>query len=211
MLLDNGREKFPIFLPQGLLLLGFGILLALNWPGQMSYDFVVQLADGRSGHYDSWHPPVMAWLLGLFDSILPGPGLFLLFTALLLLGAWLLLLRRGRPGLGRRDIPYTDLRHAAASSLSGHDLEGRAVRQCGRSPRLRFWPRPPPAGGRHAGVLFWLVLSAMLLSLAMLARQNGFLLLPIAAICLGVIAAKQRPVRAGWRYGASLLIGRVWC
>jgi hypothetical protein len=85
------REKFPIFPAQGLLLLGFVLLLALNWPGQMSYDSVVQLTDGRSGQYDSWHPPVMAWLLGLFDGLLPGTGLFLLFTTLLLLGAWLLL------------------------------------------------------------------------------------------------------------------------
>ena len=86
------REKFPIFLAPGLLLLGFGVLLALSWPGQMSYDSVVQLLDGRTGQYDSWHPPVMAWLLGLFDSLLPGTGLFLLFTVLLLLSAWLLLL-----------------------------------------------------------------------------------------------------------------------
>ena len=205
MLLDNSREKFPIFLPQGLLLLGFCILMALNWPGQMSYDSVVQLADGRSGHYDSWHPPVMAWLLGLFDSILPGPGLFLAFTALLLLGAWLLLLRQGQPGWGAtifliltfatpqlllyqgtiwKDVLFANAAIAAFAVLA-------AAAASWRVPGRRF---------------FWLALSAMLLSLAMLARQNGFLLVPIAAVCLGVIAARQRSVRAGWRYGASLLI-----
>src|SRR5262249_2785037 len=94
------REKFPIFLSQGLLFLGFGLLLAFNWPGQMSYDSVVQLTDGRSGQYDSWHPPVMAWLLGLFDALLPGTGLFLLSTTLLLLGAWLFLLSGKRGGWG---------------------------------------------------------------------------------------------------------------
>ena len=66
----------------------------------MSYDSVVQLADGRAGQYGSWHPPVMAWLLGLFDSLIPGPGLFLLFTALLLFAAWLLLLGGKRVGWG---------------------------------------------------------------------------------------------------------------
>ncbi len=98
--MDKSRENFPIFLPPAILLLGFGALLALNWPGQMSYDSVVQLADGRTGHYDSWHPPVMAWLLGLADHLLPGPGLFLAFTAFLLFGAWFLLLREARPGWG---------------------------------------------------------------------------------------------------------------
>ena len=53
----------------------------------MSYDSVMQLADGRSGHYDSWHPVVMAWLLGLFDAAIRGPGLYLAFTILLLWGA----------------------------------------------------------------------------------------------------------------------------
>src|SRR6202000_2161818 len=36
-------------------------MLALNAPGQLSYDSVTQLADGRTGHYNSWHPPLMAW------------------------------------------------------------------------------------------------------------------------------------------------------
>jgi hypothetical protein len=187
------------------LLLGFAILVALSWPGQMSYDSVVQLADGRSGHYDSWHPPVMAWLLGLFDSILPGPGLFLAFTALLLLGAWLVLLRHGRPGQGAaillilifftpqlllyqgtiwKDVLFANSAIAAFAVLAAAGMSWRM-------PRRRF---------------FWLALSALLLGLAVLARQNGFLLLPVAAICLGVIAAKEQSVRAAWCYGASLLI-----
>ena len=57
-----GASKFLKYLPQGLLTAGFTVVLALNWPGQVSYDSAMQLADGRSGQYDSWHPPVMAWL-----------------------------------------------------------------------------------------------------------------------------------------------------
>ena len=79
--------KLRTYLAPGVLTVWFAAILAANWPGQMSYDSVVQLADGRSGHYDSWHPVVMAWLLGLFDAVLPGPGLFLAFTGLLLWGA----------------------------------------------------------------------------------------------------------------------------
>jgi hypothetical protein len=43
-----------------ILLTGTAVMLALNAPGQLSYDSVAQLANGRSGFYNSWHPPVMA-------------------------------------------------------------------------------------------------------------------------------------------------------
>ena len=66
-------------------------MLAMNAPGQLSYDSVTQLADGRSGSYNSWHPPLMAFLLGLFDRVVPGTGLFLLFQSGLLLAALLAL------------------------------------------------------------------------------------------------------------------------
>ena len=65
---------------------GFGTMLALNAPGQISYDSVTQLADGRTGHYNSWHPPLMAFLLGVFDRLVPGTLLFLLFQSLLAAG-----------------------------------------------------------------------------------------------------------------------------
>lgn len=200
--MDNDREKFPIFLVP--LLLGFAVLLGLNWPGQMSYDTIVQLADGRSGHYDSWHPPVMAWLLGLSDHLLPGPGLFLLFVSGLLLGAWLLLLRTGRPGwttvvilllifatpqmLLYQGTIWKDVLFANAAIAGFSCLAAAAAHW--RQTRARF-------------VL--LLLSLLLLGLAALARQNGFVLLPVAAVCLGLIAVRQQSVRAGWRYGASLM------
>src|SRR3984957_8394511 len=75
-----------------ILLFGFAAMLAMNGPGQLSYDSVSQLADGRASFYNSWHPPVMAWLLGLFDRLVPGTLLFLIFQSLLLLGALLALL-----------------------------------------------------------------------------------------------------------------------
>jgi hypothetical protein len=202
--LDNGREKFPALISHGVLLAGFAFLLALNWPGQMSYDSVVQLADGRSGRYDSWHPPVMAWLLGLFDSLIPGTGLYLLFTGLLLLGGWLVLMRQGRPGFGTtillllifatpqlvlyqgtiwKDVLFADAGIAGFACLA-------ASAACWRILRLR---------------LIYLILAALLLGLAELARQNGFLLLPIAALCLGLIAAKLESRGVGWRYGLGLL------
>jgi hypothetical protein len=195
------REKFPIFLAPGLLLPGFGVLLALNWPGQMSYDSVVQLTDGRSGQYDSWHPPVMAWLLGVFDRLLPGTGLFLLFTALLLLGAWLLLLWGARGGWGLPILAalifatpqfilyqgtiWKDVLFANAGIAAFALLGGTAARWRDTALRVSL-----------------LLLCTAALGLAALARQNGFLLLPVAAVTLGLIARRQGA--SAWRYGLGL-------
>jgi hypothetical protein len=74
------------------LVLGFVVSLALNWPGQLSYDSVVQLHDGRVGYYNPWHPPVMSWMLGVLDRILTGTGLFVLFDEILVTGSLVSLL-----------------------------------------------------------------------------------------------------------------------
>jgi len=199
-----GRVKIPQSVAQGLLALGLITVLALNWPGQMSYDSVMQLADGRSGHYDSWHPVVMAWLLGLFDALLPGPGLFLAFLVLLVGSAWLTLLRLGRPGIGAalalilifltpqmvlyqgtiwKDVLFADAAIAAFVALAA---------------AAAYWENTPARA-------IWLGLSALLFCLAALARQNGFLLLPFAALSLGAIAARKTSWRIGWYYGLGLI------
>src|SRR5579864_4070162 len=75
------------------LIAGASVALAVNWPGQLSYDSIVQLHDGRTGHYNAWHPPVMAWMLGVADSILPGAAPFVVFDIVLVTVALLSLLR----------------------------------------------------------------------------------------------------------------------
>src|SRR6185312_3892542 len=75
-----------------LLALWLGVI-ALNWPGHFSTDSVIQLLEGRTGHYETWHPPVMSLLLGLADAVTPGAGLFAAFDATLLFGSLLLLVR----------------------------------------------------------------------------------------------------------------------
>ena len=196
------------FWPQGLSLLGFGILLALNWPGQMSYDSVVQLADGRSGHYDSWHPPVMAWLLGLFDELSAGPGPVSGIHGFLAAGRLAFAAAPGAARLGRRDLLILIVRHAAASSLPGHDLEGRIVRQCGNRRVCGPGRGRREVGGRRARRVFL----AGFVRAAAEPRGAGaaewFFASPDRRRLPGLIAAKKQPVRAGWRYGAGLLIAR---
>ncbi len=75
-----------------ILIAGWALTLFLSWPGHLSFDSIVQLHDGRTGYYHSWHPPVMAWLLGVGDALMPGAGLYVLFVTTLTFGSFLVLL-----------------------------------------------------------------------------------------------------------------------
>ncbi|MDB5091838.1 MAG: hypothetical protein JWR09_5832, partial [Mucilaginibacter sp.] len=180
------------------LIAGFCVMLAMNAPGQMSYDSVVQLADGRTGFYNSWHPPVMAWLLGLLDFLLPGTLLFLIFQSLLLLASLLTLLWMRPRGWGAvlvallvvltpqwllyqgeiwKDILFADAAIAGFAALALAAQHGRAA---------------------------WLIASVLLLALAAATRQNGMVLLPVAAGALALIA--RRGGKSGWVHGAGFLL-----
>ena len=170
-------------------------MLALNAPGQLSYDSVEQLANGRSGFYNSWHPPVMAWLLGLFDAVVPGTLLFLIFQSLLLLGALLVLLRL-RPRDGRtalvalvivltpqwllfqgqiwKDILFADAAIAGFAALGGF---------CAK------WTKSAGSSCRQ-----------LLLALAAAVRQNAIILLPVAALVVAHAAPRKR-----WLLGLGFL------
>jgi hypothetical protein len=179
------KAPTPAVIAALLLTAGFAAMLALNLPGQMSYDSVSQLFDGRFGTYNSWHPPVMAWLLGLFDSVAPGTGLFVMFEAAMLALAFALSLRRNA-GWGTVPVAlaivltpqfllyqgtvWKDVLFADALVLS-FALLARALREDGRV-RLALF------------ILFFAVLS-----LAALARQNGLLLLPVGALTFGLATA----------------------
>lgn len=38
------------------------------WPGQLEVDALAQIVQGRTGAYSNWHPPLMAWLVGVMDQ-----------------------------------------------------------------------------------------------------------------------------------------------
>jgi hypothetical protein len=195
----------PRRIASAILILGSAVMLAMNAPGQLSYDSVEQLADGRAGFYNSWHPPVMAWLLGLFDRLVPGTLLFLVFQGLMLLSALLALLwlkPRGWSSVALaaamvlmpqwllyqgeiwKDMLFADAAIAGFAALAVHAQTRK------------------PAG---------LVLAAVLLALAVSARQNGLILLPVAAVTCGLIARRQdgsgwrQPWHQPWRQGVFFL------
>ena len=192
------------------ILLAAAVSLAVNLPGHMSYDSVLQLAQGRTGVYNFWHPPVMAWLLGLFDRVVRGTALFVIFNTALLYGAlaamvlaaprttWLAaplvalwaMIPGGLiyPGIVWKDVLFSASATAGFCGLVLATLEWRRR-------RLRF------------GLI---ATSFLLLSLATLARQNGLVVLPIAAIALGWIAGRQgghKPIHSALAYAFLPLLG----
>lgn len=184
-----------------ILIVGFAAMLVMNNPGQLSYDSVMQLVDGRTGFYNSWHPPVMAWLLGQFDGLDPGTTLYLVFQSLLLLAAILLLLwlkPRGWPSVvlstaiiltpqwllyqGEiwKDILFANSAIAAFAALAFYGQTKKTIA---------------------------VVIAAFLLALAASTRQNGLALLPAAGIATGLIASRLG--KSGWRIGFAFIIATL--
>jgi len=175
-----------------ILMAGFGVTLAISWPGHLSYDSIIQLHDGRTGFYHSWHPPVMAWLLGLGDAVLPGAGLFVIFDSALLFGALISLLWvRPRPSwvativaaalvflpqlvlyqmLVWKDVLFANA--AAAGFICLAQAETRWTSSRSRS--------------------LFVIAFIVLLVLAALGRQNGLIVFVAGGIALGAIVWRKK-------------------
>lgn len=179
-----------------ILLGGAAVMLALTAPGQLTYDSVQQLASGRSGAYNSWHPPVMAWLLGVFDAIVPGTLLFLLFQTLLLLGALLVLLPLKPRSTGTVLVALAIVLTPQFLMFQGQiwkDILGANAAIAGFTALAAF----AKTERRR-----WLVAAALLLALAAGVRQNAVVLLPVAALALAW-------PRKRWLLGLGFLIVTV--
>lgn len=189
-----------------ILIAGWIAALLISWPGQQSYDSIVQLHDGRMGFYHSWHPPVMAWLLGLGDSIIRGAGLFVVLDTTLFFGALLSLLWiRQRvswiaaivaagltflpqcllyQGVIWKDVLFADCTVAGFVCLAHAEVR---------------WHR--------RSVRFALLCAAFaLLILAALARQNGLIVLVAGILALAVIAWRKTGAGSALLHGAIALI-----
>jgi hypothetical protein len=192
-------------------IIGLGTVAALiaDLPGHLSYDSVIQLLEGRSGVYGTWHPPVMSWLLGLCDDLVRGTGLFVFLQIALGLGAFLSLIRLGAPTWPAAAV-------AALCMLSPQFLIYQGI----------VWKDVLFANAAVAGFVclaqaasLWssfrirlalIVAAFALLSMAALARQNGAVVIVAASLALGWIAFRNARAR-GWRdgliYSGAALIG----
>ena len=193
-------------------IIGLGALISavVTFPGSMEDDSYVQLLEGRYGSYGNWHPAIMSWLLGISDAISPGAGAFVLFQELLAFGALISLMWLPRRVFWAAVaaaavtvcLPQFFIFHAivwkdalfADAALAGFVCLAHAAARW-QTPRLRF----AMIGG-----------ATIFLALAVLARQNGFVILPCAVVALGIIATLQeRDWRTGIAYAAALLFASV--
>lgn len=80
----------PIILPTFLIA---SLLIAVLYPGAMSTDSRVQLAQGKAWIFTDFYPPLMAAIWGILDRFLEGPqGMFFIQVGVFLAGVGILIL-----------------------------------------------------------------------------------------------------------------------
>jgi hypothetical protein len=202
-------DMWPRRVTAAILVAGWAATLIISWPGHLSYDSIIQLHDGRTGFYHSWHPPVMAWLLGLGDALVSGSGLFVLLDTALFFGALLSLVWTAPRVSWAAAIvaaivavlPQTILYQAivwkdvlfADAAVAGFVCLAQAALAWAHVRKRVLWV---------AGAFFLFVL-------ATLTRQNGMIVLALGALALGLIAWRQARRMVGLRYAGVALIGAV--
>jgi hypothetical protein len=172
---------------------GFLLMLAANLPGHLSLDSVVALHEGRTGVRETWAPAVVSWILGRFDEVLSGTGLYVAASGALLYGS-LLALRGLRPRTSWA-APATALAAVLTPGLLIYqaivwkDVLFANLATAGfvlLAHAARHWPEPT----RMAP----LALAALCFALAALVRQNGAVTAVAAALALAWISRG-----GGWR------------
>jgi hypothetical protein len=191
------RSAFRAVLAAGLL-----FMLGANLPGHLSYDSVAQLYEGHFHLRETWGPALYAWILGLFDAVIPGTALYVTVSGLLFFAtlasfsdlrprtSWLAagvaaLVVLTPQVLVYQAIVWKDIAFAN-SAIAGMGCLAHAA---------RLWPN---ARRRWAFLLAALVL----LGVASQVRQNGIIVAFFAAIALGWIAGAGR-----WRRGLAWGLG----
>jgi len=166
--------------------------IILGFPGHLSADSIIQLYEGRTLHFVSFHPPLLSQLLGLLERLGGGPVGFVLISATLLAaGSWLAL--RGTwastPQLWRRVLAAVLVLNPILLLYTGivwkDVLFAHAILLAFMLPDALRSVRGP---WRTAGMVLLLVLLAIIIG----ARQQGILFALVLAVC------------AAWRFGNSL-------
>lgn len=88
------RDRLARLSPRAVLLLGYVLFILWSFPGYMSTDSEVQLAEARSGVFSNAHPPFMAAEWRVLDAIVSGPVLMLLLQGALFLWGLHAILRK---------------------------------------------------------------------------------------------------------------------
>lgn len=172
----------------------YGLILKLNFPGHMSVDTIISLAEGRSGVRIVFGPPMFSAILAFFDRIATGSAAYLTAVPLLLVGAWAAL-----PGLRPRVSwagPLVLLALISApqvilyQGILWKDVLFANFAIAGFVALAWATKRWDAVGTRLA----LLALAFLLLAMATLLRQNGALTVVMCALVLAWTARS-----GGWR------------
>jgi hypothetical protein len=196
----SARHALRVVLAAGLLL-----MLGVNLPGHLSYDSVAQLYEGHFHIRETWGPAIYAWVLGVFDAIIPGTALYVVASGLLFFAslAGLAALRSRVTWLGVafaalmaltpqvliyqgivwKDIAFANTAIAATACLAWAFARWEA--------RLSRW--------------LWLSAALLLMAVASLFRQTGIVVPIMAALAIGWVAGEGQWRRAAAWGGAALL------
>jgi hypothetical protein len=189
-------------------------ILAIHAPGQLSYDTIAQLHEARFRSYAGYHPPLMSFLMLVFDHILPGTALFLLFMQALFFGALMIAVRSaGRVGWWTPVIVVLGSLHPLVLVYQGivwkdvlfANFAVFAFALLFAASRRHGWPRY---------ALFALGLLAA--ACGGLIRQNGAVALVVLCIAILHLELRSSSFRAvaaavlGGTIAAVLVLGLTW-
>lgn len=198
--------RSPRLVATGVIAFGGVATYLLNFPGSMEDDSFVQLLEGRQASYGNWHPPIMSWMLGVSDGLTSPPDaiytLFQMLLAFVPLAAVLWLPKRVSwaavlAALAMLFLPQFLMEQAvvwkdalfANATFAGYVCLALAVARLERR-RLR---------------LGLLVAATFFIAIAVLARQNGLVVVPGLAVALFFIAGKREGHwKTGLAYGAAV-------
>jgi hypothetical protein len=169
---------------------GFVAMLALNLPGHLTVDSVLELYEGRYRIRQSWAPSFYAWLLGVFDAIWSGTSLYVICSGGLFFATFAALpVLRGRLswcGVALAGLFVLSPLVLLYQAIVWKDVLFANVSVAGMV-CLAFAARDWRRRGRRR---LWLLGALLLLSAAALIRQNGVIIAVFGAGALGWTAAE---------------------
>ena len=190
------------------LIAGFLLTIAANQPGHMSFDSVVQLHEGRTHVRDTWAPAIYSAILGGFDRVVPGTGLYLVASVALVFGS-LLALRKLRPTMAWTGPLAAILVVFTPDFLIGQGAVWKDVLFANLAVAAfvllalvaKTWVNPRVPWVSLLGIV-------LLLAIAAQVRQNGLIATAFAALVLAW-TARSRGLRSVVLWGSALFLAVV--
>ncbi len=203
----EGVSPWPLRATLAVLILAFAAVVVANWPGHLSFDSIVQLSDGRARRYHTWHPPIMAWMLGVGDRMLRGPGLFMAFDAGLLFASLAALaIKRSRVGWAGPIVALALVLTPQVLIYQGIVWKDVLYANAAVAGFVALYLSDAAARTRRTRIVL-LVIAFAALALAALARQNGAV--AVLAGAGAVAVSNLQRAGPGWRRAIWPAVGEA--